>query len=92
MKTIEAKKRDLSLSLDMVRKEELVPGIVYGNNIENTTISLPENIVRSAWKNIKDKQEFNLDVEGTIYKVVLQDMQVHVVSGKVLHMDFMVLA
>lgn len=90
MKTMEAKKRDLGMNLDMVRSLGMIPGIVYAKGIENIPVSVPENLVRSLWKDIKEKQPFTLDIEGTHHTVSMQDIQVHVVSGDILHMDFMV--
>jgi ribosomal protein L25 (general stress protein Ctc) len=90
MKTIEAKKRDLGTNLDMVRSLGMIPAIVYAKGIENIPVSVPENLVRSLWKDIKEKQPFTLDIEGTQHTVSMQDIQVHVVSGDILHMDFMV--
>lgn len=90
MKTLTATKRNKETSLKVIRAEENIPGVVYKNGMENILVTVPNNVVRSLWKDIKDKQEFTLDIEGVAHTVVLQDIQVHVVSGEVLHMDFLV--
>jgi len=90
MKTLEAKKRDVAVSLDAVRAEGGVPAIVYGKGVENVTVSVQENEVRSIWRDVRDTEVFTLDVEGTSYNVIMKDMQVHVVSGKILHIDFLI--
>ncbi len=90
MKTLEATKRDAASSTKFLRSEGLVPAIVYGNDIENITVSVKENEVRSIWRTVRDTESFTLDVEGTAYTVIMKDMQVHVVSGDILHIDFLV--
>ena len=90
MKTLEAKKRDLTVSLDFIRKNDVVPAIVYQKGMENIPISVMENKVRSLWRDLKDENPCILDIEGELYTVILKDIQVHVVSGKILHIDFLV--
>ncbi len=92
MKTLEAKKRDVSVSLDAIRSEGAVPAIVYGKGIENIPVSVMENEVRSVWRDVRDTEPFTLNIEGTTKTVIMKDMQVHVVSGKILHIDFLVQA
>lgn len=90
MKTLEAKKRDTAVSLKVVRGEGAVPGIVYGKGIENIPVSVMENKVRSIWRDVRDTEPFILDIEGAKKTVVMKDMQVHVVSGQILHIDFLI--
>ena len=90
MKTLEAKKRDTSISLDAVRAENAVPAIVYGKGIENIPVSVMENEVRSIWRVVRDTDSFILNIEGEEKTVIMKDMQVHVVTGKILHIDFLV--
>lgn len=92
MKTLESKKRDTSVSLDAIRADGLVPAIVYGKGLENITVSVKENEVRSIWRDVRDTEAFTLDIEGDAKTVIMKDMQVHVVSGKILHIDFLVQA
>lgn len=86
MKTLEAKKRDNST----VREEGMVPAIVYGKGIENLNIWVLAKDVRSIWSDVRDTEAFTLDAEGTSYTVKIQDIQTHAVSGKILHIDFLV--
>lgn len=90
MKTLKANKRDVSTSNEVLRSEGLVPAIVYGKGMDNVTVSVKENEVRSLWRDVRDTKSFPLDVEGTTYTVTMHDMQVHVVSGEILHIDFLV--
>ncbi len=89
MKKLTATKRDVKTSTKKIRDDGFVPGVVYKKGMENIIVSVPSNKVHSLWKDIKDKQEFILDIEGTEYPVVLQDIDVHVTSGEILNMDFL---
>lgn len=90
MKTLEATQRDLSTSTEALRAEGLVPAIVYGKGIENINVSVKENEVRSIWRDVRDTEPFTLNVAGAKHTVIMKDMQVHVVSGNILHIDFLV--
>ncbi|MGB0925211.1 MAG: hypothetical protein ACPGTS_00710 [Minisyncoccia bacterium] len=95
-----ATKRNTDNTLAYLRDQGQIPAIVYNKDTENIMVSVPDNMVRSLWKNIKPtknpetgqetKPEFTLDLEGTNHTVILQDMQTHPVTGDVLHMDFLV--
>ena len=69
----------------------LSPAIVYGKGIkENILVSVIEKELRKIFKDIKNKEEFTLDIAGTDYTVVMQDIQVHAVNERVLNVDFFV--
>ncbi len=88
MKTLEAKKRDLALSTDFLRKEGKVPAIVYGKGTENIAVIVMENEVRKIWRDVRGTETFTLDVEGQSFPVIMKDIQAHVVSGEILSIDF----
>lgn len=92
MKTLEAIKRDTTTSLKGLRAAGSVPAIVYGQGDENITVSVKENEVRSIWRTVRDTEAFTLDIEGTQKTVIMKDMQVHVVTGAILHIDFIIQA
>jgi large subunit ribosomal protein L25 len=69
-----------------LRKENNVPGVIYGGK-ENIHFYTHEN----NFKNIvftPDAHLVNLNIEGKEYKAVLKDIQFHPVSDKIIHVDF----
>ena len=92
MKTLKAKKRDTKTSNTYIRTEEkYVPAIVYGKGMESSPVSVPDNVFRSLYRDIRNGEVFTLAVEGDKeYKVVLKDMQVHPTTGFLIHLDFQV--
>jgi large subunit ribosomal protein L25 len=90
MKILEAIKRDAATSLDVLRNDGYVPAIAYKNGMENVILAVKENEVKSIWRDVKDTEAFTLNIEGTKHIAIMKDMQVHVVSGQILHIDFLV--
>ena len=86
-----ATKRNKETKTYELHNAGLTPAIVYGKSLkENILISIEERELRKLYKDIKNKETFTLDIEGTKHEVILQDMQVHVTSGKILNVDFLI--
>ena len=90
MKTIEIKgslRTELGKkSSNQIRKAEGVPCVIYGEG-ENIHFFTPE----LAFKNLVYTHEANLvdlNIDGKICKTILQDIQFHPVSDKIIHADF----
>ncbi len=70
------------------RREDLVPGVLYGGKLDPVAITLRGNEVRKALLTgnfISNMME--LDHEGKRQKVIARDVQFHPVSDKVIHVD-----
>jgi len=68
------------------RKEGNVPCVIYGKE-QNVHFHTHEN----NFKNIvytPDAHLVSVDLDGKVYKVVLQDIQFHPVTDKITHVDF----
>jgi large subunit ribosomal protein L25 len=90
MKTIEINgslRTDLGKkSSKQIRKEGNVPCVIYGEG-ENIHFFAPE----LSFKNLVYTHEallVDLNIDGKIYKTILQDIQFHPVSDKMIHADF----
>jgi large subunit ribosomal protein L25 len=90
MKTIEIKgsfRKELGKkSSKQTRKEGNVPCVIYGKD-ENIHFHAHEN----SFKKLVYTHEAHLvklDIDGQEFKVVLQDIQFHPVSEKIIHADF----
>jgi len=90
MKTIEIKgslRTDLGKkSSKQIRKADGVPCVIYGEG-ENIHFFAPE----LSFKNLVYTHEahlVDLNIDGKIYKTILQDIQFHPVSDKMIHADF----
>ena len=90
MKTIEIKgslRTELGKkSSKQIRKADGVPCVIYGKE-ENIHFFAPE----LSFKNLvytHEAQLVDLNINGNIYKTILQDIQFHPVSDKMIHADF----
>jgi large subunit ribosomal protein L25 len=70
-----------------LREEALVPCVLYGGS-EQVHFSAPMYLFRELIFT-PDVYEVTLNIEGTIYKGILQDIQYHPVSDIILHADFL---
>lgn len=73
-----------------LREQSLVPGVLYGGG-EQVHIAVPmiqfRHLVYTPAAYMVD-----LNIEGTVYKAILQDVQFHPVNELILHADFLAVA
>ena len=69
-----------------IRKQGNVPCVLYGGG-ENVHFQAPENDFRHLIYS-PNVYLLKLDISGKVYDAVLQDIQFHPVTDKILHMDF----
>jgi large subunit ribosomal protein L25 len=76
-----------------LRKEETIPGILYGKSFEPVSLQFEH---RHLLRLIKDKSCFSnlisLDVDGEAYKVLIKNLQRHVYKNKVMHLELQALS
>jgi len=88
---INAKKRDRkgTSSSRNIRKEGIVPGIIYGAGAKEQTISLNKHeIAKSLENDAFYSQVFDISLDGKKQQVILRDIQRHPAKREILHMDF----
>jgi large subunit ribosomal protein L25 len=69
-----------------LRRNGLVPAVIYGGS-EQTHIALDSIRIEKLVFN-PEVYQIDLDVEGKVYKVVIQDLQFHPLTNAVVHVDF----
>ena len=73
-----------------VRREGLVPGVAYGNGIQDLVVAVSpadlETVLRTEYG---FNGVFNLEIEGQgTHKVMVRDVQIHSVKRVITHVDF----
>ena len=90
--TLSAAPRDPngSNSARRLRKEGLVPAVLYGDGLEPLSISLNYLAVKKAFLNDPGNRSlFTLEVEGKgSWPIVVKALQIHPVARTMLHVDF----
>ena len=86
----ESRARSSTSAVRRMRREGLVPGIVYGGEDDNVNIKMDHNkILHSLEEEAFHSSILELKIDGTSEKVILRDYDVHPASDvKVMHVDF----
>ncbi|GAA0307826.1 50S ribosomal protein L25/general stress protein Ctc [Psychrobacter aestuarii] len=72
-----------------LRKQNLVPAIIYGGNAEPTTIALKTNeLVKALEFEAFFSHVLKIEVNGEVHEAVIKDLQRHPAKGFPMHVDF----
>ncbi len=89
MQTLTATKRSKADHLGSVRSNGMIPAVVYGARVENTSISVSSIDFIKAFKEAGESSTIMLDIEGKKIDVLIHDLQVDPVKGFPIHVDFL---
>lgn len=89
MITLNTQERSKTDNLEKIRKDELIPAVVYGVGVENTLISVPAKEFKKIYKEVGETSTITLTLKGKIVSVLVHDMQLDPVKGNVIHLDFL---
>jgi len=83
-------KRNTKDNNEHVRSDGLIPAVLYGTEFESTPVAVDDIEFRKLYREVGTSHIINTtgDIAGEM--CVVQDMQVHVVTGEILHIDFKV--
>ncbi len=70
-----------------IRKEGKVPGIIYGNNLNNLMFEVGEIELNSIISQIGEHGVTDVNYEGKDYKVLVKEVQKDPVKKNVIHID-----
>ncbi len=89
MQTLTATKRSKADKLSVIRSNGMIPAVVYGARVENTSISVPSIDFIKAFKEAGESSTIALDLEGKKIDVLIHDVHVDPVKGFPMHADFL---
>lgn len=73
-----------------IRREDKVPGVIYGDSKEVVTITLPAKEINLEYgKGHMFTSLCDLDLGGKKHMVLARDVQIHPVTDRVEHVDFL---
>jgi large subunit ribosomal protein L25 len=73
-----------------LRKNEMVPAVIYGNEAEVQKVNIPLNeLLKASQNDLFYTQILLIAIDGKEEKVVLKEIQREPQKGKLLHADFM---
>lgn len=87
---LHAKKRTAGRqsTLTQLRKNGAIPGVVYGHQLESTSMALDARMFAKVLAEIGSKSVFQLDVDGKKVNAVLTEVQRCALKGHIKHVDF----
>ncbi len=90
LQKLQAKKRTVGkLHLNHVRKEGLIPGVVFGAGMESIPVSINYRQFHTLAKNLGESTLLDLELEDAdSFKVLVTNIQKHILKDKILHIDF----
>ncbi len=89
MKTLIATKRSKADKLGDVRSNGMVPAVVYGASVENTSISVSSIEFVKVFKEAGESSTIVIDIEGKKVDVLIHDVQFDPVKSHPVHVDFL---
>ena len=89
MLQISAQKRTaLGRKVKGLRKEGLLPAVVYGKGLTTEPISIKEGEFLKVWRAAGESSLVELNVEGGKRNVLIHDVSLHPIEDTLLHVDF----
>jgi large subunit ribosomal protein L25 len=72
-----------------LRRQGLLPAVIYGHNFEPIIISLDHHNASRALPHVTSSQLITVDVNGAPYTVLVREKQRDPISSTLLHVDFL---
>ncbi len=86
---LSAEKRTLQgRKLGRLRRDGILPGNIYGNNVDSQAVQLPLKVFMKAFEEAGETGLIDLMVDGEKRPVLVHDVQMDPVSDIPLHVDF----
>lgn len=89
MITLNAQKRSKTEDVAQIRKNGMVPAVVYGAGVENTPVSVPAVDFKKIYKEAGETTAISLNVDGKEIPALIHDMQLDPIRGFAIHVDFL---
>lgn len=88
--SLKAQKRTVKgKKVSQLRNEGMVPGAVYGPNVDPQKLTFDYRELETTLRNAGGTNVIDLDIEGDIVPVLARDVQRRVIKGDILHVDFL---
>lgn len=71
-----------------LRNQGKIPAVIYGKDFDNQKLALDETGFNRLYKEAGSSNLVNLKIGDGSDKVLIHDIQLHPVTGKILHVDF----
>ena len=89
MDVLKVENRDTSLKPKKLRRQGIIPGCIYGSNIEDSiSIQTKQSDLMQLMKTKTKGSKLSLDLEGKKYNVLIKDINYGILSSEIEHIGF----
>lgn len=78
--------------VSQLRRQGILPGVVYGHMVDSYPVQMDTHTTTLLMKKITPTTLVTLDQDGKQIKVIVKDRSKDVVSGELLHLDFLAIS
>lgn len=90
---IKVEKRNVTgKQVSKLRRQGILPGVVYGHKVDSYPIQMETHATTLLMKKITPTTLVTLDLDGKRTRVIVRDRTYDVVTGALLHLDFLALS
>ncbi|NLG40330.1 MAG: 50S ribosomal protein L25 [Chloroflexi bacterium] len=90
---IKVEKRNVTgKQVSKLRRQGILPGVVYGHKVDSYPIQMETHATTLLMKKITPTTLVTLDLDGKQTRVIVRDRTYDVVTGALLHLDFLALS
>lgn len=82
------KRKELGKKTRFLRYEGNLPGVIYGKKMESIPVSLDYDSFKKVWDRSGETDLIDIKVDTHSYKVLIKNIQLNPVSGKIDHVEF----
>lgn len=89
MLSLDVTKRSKTEDVALMRTNGMVPGVVYGAKVENTSISFERKVFEKLFKEAGESTPIDLMLDGKAIQVLIHEVQLEPVKNYPTHVDFL---
>lgn len=75
--------------VSQLRRQGILPGVVYGHKVDSYPVQMESHATSLLMKRVTPTTLVTLDLDGKKTKVIVRDRNYDVVTGNLLHLDFL---
>jgi len=88
--TLELLAKERTEKVEKLRKEGLIPAVLYGPKTKPRNIEIEIGIFSKLFREAGESTVVTLDIDGDKIDTLIHDVQYHPVTGNIVHIDFYV--
>lgn len=88
MNKLQAKIRNVKDSLQEVRKNGLIPAVLFGKGVESTPLSVEKVAFQKTWKEVGESGTISIETENGSSPALISEVQYDPIKNTPIHIDF----